>query len=321
MDLKDVPKKLNEDNHRQLYLNLVEIHNSKNIHDSKEYVLLYHEKVLEVFQNAVKLFSSGEQAFDEYNIRWMLARLLEYSQRKYVWVTLSSEKSKILDGFKEPEKFVVYLWEYLEENDKSKRLINWLEINYQLNSKAVGYCLSRYAIGEAIRVSHIKTQNWFLAGVNTLFLMPLFAGVAVGWLFLLQAGDAIKYFTNLLYSYTTVSVLAPTIIVPLLMSWSYIYYYGEKNGVINLHKRSLQLILWALLFSLLIGAIMIYYGFEWFKLQNDWIKEIVKDINIRDQLLKEFATEFLLIWASMAVFIGIFAQLIWSGRGPTEIND
>lgn len=317
----NINDQLNETNEKKLFSNLVNIYRKGFIHTSKQYVLGYHEKVLNLFEKGVKQFFCETKCFDEYDIRWMMERLLEHAQRKYVWITLSSENNTLQKTFKEPEKFVKHMWEYLYEHDSKKELIEWLEKNYQLNTRSIGICLNRYAIGEALRISCIKKDNLLFAVPKTFLMMPLFAGIAVGWLFLLQAGDAIKYFTNLLYNYTTFSILFYTFFVPLLMSWSYIYYCGEKNGVMNLHKRSLQLILLALLVSLGIGTIMIYYGFEWFKVQNDWIKDIVKDINIRDHLLKKFAIGFLFIWASMAVFIGIFAQLIWSGRGPTEIND
>lgn len=206
------------------------------------------------------------------------------------------------------EEMLRRLWRIVD-----KELANFLETNYHQVSRSAGWLLSRYNFRAAGSVLN-NGLGWKRAVRRMVFGLPIFAGIIIGWLVLLQADEAIKFiFGSPVWRIGVVSVLA------LGLSLLVIEEAAASRGIKGIKRswgRAFMVVLLALAASVATG-----FFFIW-STGNGWLNELLPDsaARLRPLCLWEWEKGWrvLLVWPSMAVFIGIFTQIIWTGRGPTE---
>ena len=280
-------------------------------------IYIFHERVLQLFEIVLesefdKLGVRVKEDYKEkrYLIKSLLFILLKFAGQYQLWdgkkglSTLNSKKVLY-----QPDRLLVYMWTSMR---KDKALIQFLEV-YNFLEKSINICLQSYSVDAAFRLAGFRS---FLTVLRIIVTMPLMAGIIIGWLFLLQAGDAVKYFFEIFDNKTPDLAVYPiSILVPLVMSYAFILSSGERKQINDIKKKSFRIMVISLFFSLLIGVALIHW------LGQQWLHNEIKDLLGPYSNEEKFRIYFFFTWASMAVFIGIFAQIIWSGRGPTEISD
>lgn len=217
---KKILEDLEQSNIDSLYQYLLKLDKAGGYRYRTNIMVPFHKAVLRVF---FSYGSSGNQ--HNHDVRWLFSKLFDIAQRPYFWQKDTFEDNSFLNDYKSAENFLLELMHELDQSDNGKKLLDWLEESYQLVTKTVGFCLGQYAFVEAYKITRLKSSNFVSALFKIVFRLPLFAGIIVGWLFLLQAGDAIKYFTLILDEYYQISVLFVVTAVLLSVSGSYIYFH------------------------------------------------------------------------------------------------
>lgn len=286
-----------------------------NVHSFHTRVLQLFEDVLRSeFDNLSKKIKDTYKA-KKYLIKSLLIILLKFSEQYQSWGDKKSLTSVNGNKFTTSNDLLIYIWERLKGD---KELIEFLE-KFNCLSKSIKICLMNYSFLTACRLAGFYSP---LTVIRIIFAMPLTAGIIVGWLFLLQAGDAIKYFARLIIYQADLMTVCIRVgaIIALLLGVNYIFIYTKvkSSNTTSAHRASAGLVLFSFLASWVIGYFVVsVWGSEW----------LLKDIMNFDQMNPKpvnadiFPLVFAPIWAAMSVFIGIFAQVIWSGRGPIELLD
>lgn len=230
--------------------------------------------------------SSG---LDKLRVMWLVFWGIDACQRDYLWELED-------DGLQLPlgngEQMLVALWGWVSS---SRGMAAFLESTCRYVSSSSNWLLARYALVDAVRLRWL-TGRW--QGMTVFLTMPLFAGIAIGWLMLLGADGAIRYIyladdRQLMFS--AVLVLAVDFVV--------LWQLGKNRHQGVSVRRVLSV------FAVAVAA-SAGTGLGFLEVTGP---QLVGSTEICCSILRG------LWWSPTSVFVGIFTQMVWTGRAPTEI--
>ncbi len=248
---------------------------------------------------------------DLWDKRFKIWKLVDWGidacQRQYFWGVWDD---RIEFPITDNEEMLVTIWQWL---GRHKEIGSFLETNYQQISQSARWLLSRYAFRNAWRTLRVRFGFWRVLS-KMLFDTPILAGIVIGWLVLLQADEAVKFIFGLpVWRVGVVSVAVAG------LSFFVVEEAAASREVTRSWRRALVVILLALLISGLVGmAFLLAVGNEWLNELLPGSAEELKQLPLWWGKGWGKGWRVLIGWTPMAVFIGIFTQVIWTGRAPTE---
>lgn len=238
-----------------------------------------------------------------FEVRWLVEWLFDVARRDHAWGPKDRPRLPASDG----EELVVQLWTWVGKN---KELLEFLERGYRLCSRSGGWLLGRCDFDGAQAVLR-QGFSWPQTLLRMSFAMPILAGTILGWLVLLQADEAIKYIFCVPFWHLLIVSGVLT-----LADFMVIYGSAAAQGVPKPMRRAARVCLLALLMSVFVGMVFLL------AVGNTWIYAC-RDVSPAgpegyDPIWWFDGLIVLLGWAPAAVFVGIFTQVVWTGRTLTE---
>lgn len=333
-----------ENNRADLYSRIAEaLIDNGDDQTKSSFWMIYNDVLIGAFIDVVNNKDIIEQYYKTNNmdgksewlllVRNLIKLCIRIARIDYFWGTPQSRFYKHIKRYATGESLLKEI--IAQINSAGKDTYCDLEDKYKIITSISNFFMKRYSMGISMEIYRkynifklIKSSRWggFKAGFKAFtkiwFTIPIIVGLIVGWLFLLQASEAVKYLLRLFKVYNPLLVTVSLILLFLIFLIR--PFLLKALGNINLktkekYKRIGALVLLSYFFSLYFGLILIFSNKEWFiKIDEGLIRSI---IDTRNYELIWIMQLFSFLWGIVAVFIGLFAQVIWSGRGPTEIME